>query len=334
MTLEDLRERLGLRERLQPLIAPEVPTGIGQDNGGTLVMGTRGSPLALTQTNWVRTHLRAWYPNLTLETRIIKTTGDQRLDVTPGALGGKGVFVKEIEEALLRGEVDLAVHSLKDLPTETPPGLCLAALPPREDPHDVLVINAGIQNGPITIGTSSLRRRAQLLNRIAELEVVDLRGNVDTRIRKMREQRLAGIVLAAAGLRRLGRFEDDCWLIPYEVMLPAPGQGALALECRSDDDRVRDLVAALEHPATRHCVTAERAFLRRLQGGCNVPLGGLAESRTDGTLRLEGVLATPDGKWLVRREATGSDPEDLGVAVAELLLDDGGDEILRTLRMP
>ncbi len=332
MTFDDLRERLGLSERLQPQAAIEVTASIDDDFEGSFVVGTRGSALAQTQTQWVIERLRS--PRVKFETRIIKTVGDQQLDVAIVAIGDKGVFVKEIEDALLRGDIDLAVHSLKDLPTEIPPGLCLAAIPPREDPRDVLVLNQAAHHSQFTIGTSSLRRRAQLLNLCEELSVVDLRGNVDTRIRKLREQGLAGIVLAAAGLRRLGRFEADGWLLPYEVMLPAPGQGALAIEGRADDARTCELVAALDDRASRRCVLAERALLHRLQGGCNVPVGALARQRPHGMMLLEGVIATPDGKTLIRREATGSNPERLGVTVAEMLLEHGGDEILRALRSP
>lgn len=308
-----------------------------------LVVGTRGSALAVTQTNGVVARLRDCYPHLLIETKTITTTGDQAPDAALTVIGGKGVFVTEIEDALLRGEIDVAVHSLKDLPTEIPDGLRIAAVPEREDPHDVFVVNPEMPIVELNelpagavIATSSLRRRAQLLHSIPHIAVVDIRGNVDTRLRKMREQQLHGIVLAAAGLRRLDRFTSECWIIPYEVMLPAPGQGALAIEARCDDARTLELLATLNHEASHICVRAERALLERLQGGCNVPVGALAELLPDATLRVQGVIATPDGNRLVRKELSGRAEEAaaLGVTVANALLDDGGREILDSIRQP
>ena len=302
----------------------------------TIRLGTRGSVLALAQANWVADRLRAHHPHCQVELVIIKTTGDKIHHIPLAEVGGKGLFIKEIEEALLAGEVDLAVHSLKDMPAEIPPGLILDATPPREDCRDVLIspqyqslmdIPAGGR-----IGTGSLRRRAQVLHLRPDLEVVGIRGNVDTRLRKMAELGLDGLILAAAGLNRLGLPQVPRWPLPEAQMLPAVGQGALGLEVREDDDDMRQAIAGLDDAPTRIAVTAERGFLARLEGGCKVPLAALGRLQ-DGGLTLEALISDPEGKRLLREKLTGppQEAEDLGHGLAERLLAQGGAQILAEL---
>ncbi|MET0553298.1 MAG: hydroxymethylbilane synthase [Vicinamibacteria bacterium] len=295
----------------------------------TLRVGSRGSALAL----WQAEHVKARLQGLghAVEIVVITTTGDRIQDRRLESVGGKGAFLKEIEEALLADEVDLAVHSLKDVPTALPDGLGLVAILERADPRDVLLSGgAGLDALPqrARVGTTSLRRRAQVLARRPDLDVHDLRGNVDTRIRRLREGAFDAILLARAGLVRLGRAEEATEVLEPEVILPAPGQGAIAIECRSDDARTRTAVSALDHAATARAVTAERAFLAALHGGCNVPLGAYAETDPAG-LRLRGLVAREDGTRVVRGERRGSDAEALGRALAEELLAQGAAELLR-----
>jgi len=306
------------------------------------MIGTRGSKLALWQANWTRDRLLELGAKVTLQ--VIKTTGDRIVDVALSEVGGKGLFVKEIEEALLSGQIDLAVHSMKDMPAQLPDGLCLATVPARADPRDAWVwpasheataadfpaLLAALPQGA-TVGTSSLRRSAQLTHRRPDLRIVPLRGNVDTRLRKLDEgvDGLTAIVLASAGLARLGLGQRISLPIPTDFMLPAVGQGALAFEARADDHATLELVRRLEHAATRLETTAERAFLARLDGNCQVPIAGHA--RLDGeVLRFTGLIADPLGRTLL----TASDAakpalaQELGVALAELLLARGGDRLL------
>ncbi len=300
-----------------------------------LRIGTRGSKLALAQTDWVIARLWARYPDLEIEKVIIKTKGDKILDVPLAKIGGKGLFVKEIEEALLREEIDLAVHSMKDVPSEIPPGLEIAAIPEREDPRDVFIgrevqrladLPAGAR-----VGTSSLRRRAQLKHLRPDLEILPLRGNVDTRLRKLSEGQYEAIILAEAGLRRLDLPVERERLSP-EVMLPAVGQGVLAIEAREEDWETKEFLEFLHHPETALCVSAERAFLRRLEGGCQVPLAAHARL-VDGRLHLEGFIADPEGQRFYRDklEGTPEEAEALGTKLAEKLLAAGGEAILREL---
>lgn len=297
-----------------------------------LTIGTRGSKLALTQTELVRQALLRAHPGLEIELERITTRGDLLLDRPLSALGDKGLFVAEIEQALRDGRVDLAVHSAKDLPSTLPPDMVLAAVLPREDPRDVLVTRDGARDlddlpQGARVGTSSLRRTCQLLHRRPDLQVEHLRGNVDTRLRRLREGQYDAIVLAAAGLHRLGVDLPVRYLEP-EVMLPAVGQGALGVEARADDRAVLDLLASLEDAATRVAVTAERAFLARIGGGCQVPVGAYA--RVDGdTLLLVGLIGARDGR-VVRGQLAGraTEPERLGGRLAQVLLDAGGWELL------
>ncbi len=300
-----------------------------------LRVGTRGSKLALAQTGWVIEQLKRRFPELEVETVVIKTKGDKILDVPLARIGGKGLFVKEIEEALLREEIDLAVHSLKDVPSELPEGLEIAVIPPREDPRDVFIAREfrRLEDLPpgARVGTSSLRRQAQLKRLRPDLEILPLRGNVDTRLRKLSEGQYEAILLAEAGLRRLGLTVERT-LLPPEVMLPAVGQGILGLEIRSEDELTRETIAFLHHEETALCARAERAFLRRLEGGCQVPLAAHAALR-EGELFLEGFLADPEGKRFYRERVRGrpEEAESLGIKLAETLLEMGGRDILEEL---
>jgi hydroxymethylbilane synthase len=296
-------------------------------------IGTRGSLLALAQTEWVGRKIRARYPNAKVESIVIKTTGDRLLMEAVQNLGGKGVFVKEIEEGLLRKEIDVAVHSLKDLPTETPPGLILAAIPVREDARDAFVSPDGAPLSALRsgarIGTGSLRRRAQILHYRPDLKMVAMRGNIDTRLKKLDRGEVDGLIVAAAGLKRIRKADRISEFLAPEICLGAPAQGALCLEARASDP-VREMVSFLHDAAAAAEVTAERAFLRRLEGGCNLPVGARAFCGGVG-LRLLGLVAAGDGSRLIRGEASGPvhEGETLGVRLAEELLRQGGREILR-----
>jgi hydroxymethylbilane synthase len=294
-----------------------------------LRIGSRGSLLALWQAEDVRRRLETLGHEVAVQ--VIVTTGDRVLDRPLESVGGKGAFLKEIEEALLAGEVDLAVHSLKDVPTALPPGLGLCAVLEREDPRDALLSGSGVGLSGLPqgarIGTTSLRRRAQLLAHRRDLVLIPVRGNVDTRIRKLRSGEVDAIVLALAGLRRLGRASEASEVLDPRVMLPAPGQGAIALEARAADHPVREACAALDHPQTARRIAAERAFLEGLGGGCNTPLGALAEE-SGGELLLRGLVADATGTRVLAAERTGADPSALGAALAEDLLSQGARELL------
>lgn len=295
----------------------------------TIRIGSRGSTLARWQAEHVQGLLRA--AGHEVEIRIITTTGDRVQDRRLEAVGGKGAFLKEIEEALLAREVDLAVHSLKDVPTELPTGLHLVAMLERADARDVLLsAGASLRELPAAarIGTTSLRRRAQLLALRPDVVVQDLRGNVDTRIRRLREGQFDAILLARAGLVRLGREAEATEVLEPDVLLPAPGQGAIALECRQDDEDTASAVAPLHHAATAQAVTAERAFLSALHGGCNVPLGAFAVVGHGG-LRLRGLVAREDGSTVLQGERKGTDPLAVGRGLAEDLLARGAGDLLK-----
>jgi hydroxymethylbilane synthase len=302
----------------------------------SLVIGTRGSKLALWQAEWIQARLKTIAPDLKVTLRTIKTSGDKILDVPLAAIGGKGLFVKEIEEALLREEIDLAVHSMKDVPTVLPDGLEIICVPVREDPRDALVSREaqrldGLPKGA-SVGTSSLRRQAQLLHHRPDLKIQMLRGNLDTRLRKVRDGEFDAIVLAAAGLTRMGWLDAVTEFLPCEVSVPAIGQGALGLEGRRNDVFVKELVRTLEHPQTRTAVTAERALLERLQGGCQVPIAAHATLSGE-TLSMEGLIASVDGRKLLRERIEGpsSEARTLGIQLAERLLAKGGDVILNDI---
>lgn len=302
----------------------------------TIVIGTRSSKLALWQADYVEAKLRERYPELHVVQKRMTTKGDRVLDAPLAKIGGKGLFTKELEQAMLAGEIDLAVHSLKDMPTELPEGLMLAAVTERFDPGDAVVSPryqtlANLPQGA-KVGTSSLRRRAQLLAKRPDLEIVSLRGNVNTRLKKLEEENFDAIILAVAGLKRLGFHDRITEILPREICLPAVGQGALAIEARAADEATLSLIAFLDDAATRTAARAERAFLARVEGGCQVPVGVYAEA-ADEALEMEAVIASIDGERLYRKKKAGSalDAEKIGRALAEELLAMGGKEILQEL---
>ena len=295
-----------------------------------LRIGSRGSQLALWQAHHVKALLEGREHQVELE--IIKTTGDKITEVALAKVGTKGMFTKEIEEALEDKRVDLAVHSLKDLPTELQPQFELVAIMQREDPRDAFlsVEYSRFQELPqeARVGTSSLRRQAQLKAVRPDLDIHPLRGNVDTRLRKLEEGQYKAIILASAGLKRLGLMQRVREIIPAELVCPAVGQGALGIECRSGDARTRESLAFLDHPPTRQACAAERSLLRSHGGGCQVPIGAFAEV-VDGRLRLTAVVARPDGSLVLREQQSGTDPEALGTAVGAALKQKGADKILQ-----
>ncbi|MEW6416680.1 MAG: hydroxymethylbilane synthase [Nitrospirota bacterium] len=351
-----------------------------------IVIGTRGSKLALYQAEFISSELKRLYPDFEIELCKIKTTGDKILDVPLAKVGGKGLFVKEIEEALLKNEVDIAVHSMKDVPTEFPDGLHLAVICKREDPRDALIINqksrvrsqesnpplpsgnpptpplekggeggfesmghGGITKSLIydlpndaTIGTSSLRRSCQLLNIRPDLKIQQLRGNLDTRIRKLDEGQFNAIILAAAGVKRLGLKDRITEILPVDISLPAIGQGAIGVECRVNDEVINNLIALLNHPETSLCVRAERAFLKRLEGGCQVPIAAyariinnpptppLVKGGEGGLLIMDGLVGSISGDRVIKGHIEGNPEhaESLGITLAEDILSRGALEIL------
>ena len=298
-----------------------------------LRIGTRASLLAVTQSEWVKGRIEAAWPGTRVELVKITTKGDRILDVPLAKVGGKGLFVKEIEDALLAGEVDLAVHSMKDVPTELPAGLHIGVIPQRETPLDVYISNAypALANLPpqATVGTSSLRRKSQLMALRPDLRITDLRGNIDTRLRKLDEGVYDAIILAGAGLRRLGLHQRAGVPLDPEQMLPAISQGALGIELRLEDQELLTGLGFLHHVETAVAVAAERAFLCRLEGGCQVPIGAHAQVK-DGTVRLSGLIASVDGRQLIRDTLVGpvGQAENLGTVLAQALLDRGGKTIL------
>jgi hydroxymethylbilane synthase len=305
--------------------------------GTRVTIGTRGSKLALWQANWVKDQLEKRHPGIRVALEIIKTKGDKILDVPLAKVGGKGLFVKEIEEALLDGRIDIAVHSMKDMPAEIPAGLCIGAVPERETPVDVLIAREGLNlqdMGPApTIGTSSLRRAAQLRHIRPDVQIVPLRGNLDTRLRKLVDENLDAIVLAAAGVKRLGLAGRITEYLPPDVMLPAVGQGALCIETRITDPVITPFVSALNHATTRSAVLAERAFLARLEGGCQVPIAGHA-TLTGDRLSMTGLVADLQGQTMVREtlEGPAEQAETIGLDLAGKLLERGARTILDSLQ--
>jgi hydroxymethylbilane synthase len=302
----------------------------------TLTIGTRGSMLALWQSRHIADCLRATGVE-DVQLKVIKTTGDRLTDRHPGQMSTKGIFVKEIEDALLAESVDLAVHSTKDLPGVLPPGLILGAHPQRVDPRDALVTRGGgslddLPQGAV-IGTVSLRRRSQLLARRPDLRFTDMRGNVDTRLRKLEEGQVEGIVLALAGLQRLELADHRCWPIPVDICLPAPAQGILGIECRAADEEVVEVLARLEDADARNEVTAERTILAEMDAGCLVPLAALA--RVAGSkMSVQGLVARPDGTEILRAECTGDAlaPAELGHRIVEDLKAQGAVQLLKEAR--
>ena len=304
-----------------------------------LVVGTRSSQLALWQADFVIGELAKKYPELVVEKRLMTTKGDKILNAPLAKIGGKGLFTKELETAMLEGEIDIAVHSLKDMPVVVPEGLVITAITQRADPGDAFVSSKyeSFQQLPAgaKVGTSSLRRKAQLLHARPDLQIEDLRGNVNTRLRKMEEENFDGIILACAGLKRLGFGDKIRQVLPQTMCLPAVGQGALAIECRQADKETRELLEFLNDRWTRLCTEAERGFLATVEGGCQVPVGVHAVSAEAG-IRVEAVIASLDGSTLLRdaQEAEIKDAQEaraVGVNLAEKLLARGGREILRSI---
>lgn len=309
-----------------------------------IVIGTRGSKLALWQAEWIKSELQKLRPGLEVELNKIKTTGDKILDVPLAKVGGKGLFVKEIEEALLRNEADIAVHSMKDVPTEFPDGLHLAVICKREDPRDAFITAISNQPSAIssfkdlhhgaTVGTSSLRRSCQLLSMRPDIKIEQLRGNLDTRLRKLDEGQFDAIILAAAGVKRLGWADRITETLPPEISLPAIGQGAVGIECRMDDEFINKLIAPLDHYETSVCVRAERACLKKLEGGCQVPIAAYARLLTPDaqrpTLIMDGLVGSVSGETIIKAHVEGDpkDAEALGIRLAEEILSKGGKEIL------
>ncbi len=302
----------------------------------TLRLATRKSALALAQSRWVKREIEVHWPDIEIDLRRFTTRGDKILDVPLARIGGKGLFVKEIEEAILRGDADIAVHSLKDVPSEVPEGLEVTIFPRREDPRDALISRDGLRleelPGGAKVGTSSLRRMAQLKATRPDLEIASLRGNLDTRLRKLDNGQYDAIIVAAAGLRRLGMEQRITQLLDPKVMLPAVGQGALGIEFKSRDTEVRQILSSIHHDETAICVKAERAFLGKLEGGCQFPLAALAQLKGD-TLYIDGMLGNSTGTVLIRmyREGRPDRPEFLGTALGEDVLAAGGTEILREI---
>lgn len=304
-----------------------------------LVVGTRSSQLALWQADFVIGELAKKYPELVVEKRLMTTKGDKILNAPLAKIGGKGLFTKELETAMLEGEIDIAVHSLKDMPVVVPEGLVITAITQRADPGDAFVSSKyeSFQQLPAgaKVGTSSLRRKAQLLHARPDLQIEDLRGNVNTRLRKMEEENFDGIILACAGLKRLGFGDKIRQVLPQTMCLPAVGQGALAIECRQADKETRELLEFLNDRCTRLCTEAERGFLATVEGGCQVPVGVHAVSAEAG-IRVEAVIASLDGSTLLRDalEAEVKEAQEaraVGVNLAEKLLARGGREILRSI---
>lgn len=302
-----------------------------------IVLGTRGSELARWQARWVAGELRRLYPDLRIGERLIRTTGDKMHDVALARLGGKGLFTKELEISLLQGEIDLAVHSLKDMPTSLPEGLALAAVTRREDPRDVYLSRTGMPWAELpagaTIGTSSLRRKAQLMHWRPDVKLIDWRGNLQSRWQKMQEKRVDGIILAAAGVLRMGWKERITEFLAPEICLPAVGQGALAVETRADDVQLLALLQPLNHGPTAAATRAERSFLEALEGGCQIPIGALAVL-ADQELELQGVVASLDGRQVLRGSVTGPAEQaaEVGRRLADDLLEQGAAGILNQIR--
>lgn len=302
-----------------------------------VIIGTRGSKLARWQAEWVKASLEHKFKRLTVELAIIKTRGDKILDVPLANVGGKGLFVKEIEQALVEGRIDLAVHSMKDMPARVPDGLRIGAVCRRENPFDVLISRNGrgwaeLEAGS-RIGTSSLRRAAQLRHARPDITICPLRGNLDTRLQKLATEDLDAIVLAAAGVKRLGLENRISEYLSADIMLPAVGQGALCIEIRENDPQTASLAAALDHAPTRCIIAGERAFLKRLEGGCQVPIAGFGKLE-ENRFTLAGLVADVDGSALVRANLTGAADASarIGTQLAEQLLARGADAILEKLR--
>lgn len=301
-----------------------------------IIIGTRGSQLALWQANFIKSEIERLFPDLTVELNVIKTTGDRITDRPLAMVGGKGLFVKEIENALLNNQIDLAVHSMKDMPGSLPDGLIIGAVPERENPLDVLISKDGLlladYKKGAKIGTSSLRRASQIKHLRPEVTIADIRGNLDTRIKKLKSGEYDAIILAAAGLRRLGQEKEITEYLDESVMTPAVGQGALCIETREKDADIAMIMQKLNHPETQVCVTGERAFLKEIEGSCHIPVACFAKIK-DSIVRMTAVVASTDGKTLVKEHAISpiNQVEESGRELARLVLEKGGKTILEQL---
>jgi hydroxymethylbilane synthase len=298
-----------------------------------IIVGSRKSKLALTQTNWVIQQLKNLDSSFDFEVKEILTKGDRILDVTLSKVGGKGLFVKEIEQAMLDKEIDMAVHSMKDMPAVLPEGLMIGSIPEREDHRDALISKGHVQLEDLPagskIGTSSLRRAAQLLVERPDLEIKWIRGNIDTRLAKLETEEYDAIILAAAGLSRMGWAKEVVsQFLSTELCVPAVGQGALSIECREEDQELRDLLAKFTCERTDRAVRAERSFLNKMEGGCQVPIAGYGFINEEDEIVLTVLVASPDGSIIYKEEVKGSDPEALGVIAANLLIERGAKDLI------
>ncbi|MEW9107976.1 hydroxymethylbilane synthase [Cytobacillus gottheilii] len=298
-----------------------------------IIVGSRRSKLALTQTNWVIAELKKLNPSFEFEVKEIVTKGDKILDVTLSKVGGKGLFVKEIEQAMLDKEIDMAVHSMKDMPAVLPEGLVIGCIPKREDHRDALISKGHIKLSDLkpgsVIGTSSLRRGAQLLARRPDLEIKWIRGNIDTRLAKLETEDYDAIILAAAGLARMGWSQDVVTeFLDPDLCLPAVGQGALSIECRGEDEELLSLLEKFACEETTKTVTAERAFLHKMEGGCQVPIAGYATLKNDGEVELTGLVCSPDGTTMLKEMSAGADAEAVGIQTASSLTEMGAKDLI------
>ncbi|MBM6619773.1 hydroxymethylbilane synthase [Bacillus suaedaesalsae] len=302
-----------------------------------IIVGSRKSKLALTQTNWVIEQLKALGGPFEFELKEFVTKGDVILDVTLSKVGGKGLFVKEIEQAMLDKEIDMAVHSMKDMPAVLPKGLTVGCMPKRVDYRDALISKGNVSLAELkkgaVVGTSSLRRSAQLLAARPDLEIKWIRGNIDTRLAKLETEEYDAIILAAAGLQRMGWSEEVVTeYLDIDTCLPAVGQGALSIECREDDHELRELLSKFNDATTDVTVSAERVFLHELEGGCQVPIAGFAELASDGQISLTGLVGTPDGKTIFKETVSGSDYEKVGKEVAARLKEKGAADVISQVK--
>ncbi|WP_028392117.1 hydroxymethylbilane synthase [Bacillus cihuensis] len=302
-----------------------------------IIVGSRRSKLAVTQTNWVINQLKELGVPFEFELKEIVTKGDRILDVTLSKVGGKGLFVKEIEQALLDKEIDMAVHSMKDMPAVLPDGLTIGCIPPREDHRDALISKdhvklADLKPGAI-VGTSSLRRSAQILAERPDLEIKWIRGNIDTRLEKLRNEDYDAIILAAAGLSRMGWKSDIVTeFLEPDLCLPAVGQGALAIECRESDVELMEQLEKLTSKETKATVEAERVFLDKMEGGCQVPIAGYAITKETGNIELTALIASPDGKTIFKEVVTGENPQEIGVEAARILTEKGAKALIDSVK--
>jgi hydroxymethylbilane synthase len=302
-----------------------------------IIVGSRRSKLALTQTNWVIEQLKKLDPRFEFEVKEIVTKGDKILDVTLAKVGGKGLFVKEIEQAMLNKEIDMAVHSMKDMPAVLPEGLTIGCVPFREDHRDALISRGSVKLADLKpgaiIGTSSLRRSAQLLAKRPDLEIKWIRGNVDTRLAKLESEEYDAIILAAAGLSRLGWTRDVVTeFLDTDTCMPAVGQGALSIECREDDKELLELFEKFTCKKTERAVRAERAFLAKMEGGCQVPIAGFARVDENEEVVLNVLVASPEGKEIFKEELRGQNPEELGIKAANLLIERGAKDLIERVK--